>query len=106
LAALLLVVETAEVGTAVIVVLAGLDVVLVVVVAAVVPVVAAVPVVAVVAVAAVVPVALEVPAADPPGTRPSWLSAEKMLSMNPIMPPPACWLPWDEELWSLSLSLS
>jgi hypothetical protein len=27
---------------------------------------------------------------EPPGTSPSWLSAEKMLSMNPIMPPD-CW---------------
>jgi hypothetical protein len=25
---------------------------------------------------------------EPPATNPSWLSAEKMLSMNPIMPPP------------------
>jgi hypothetical protein len=33
----------------------------------------------------------ELEAFDAPGTSPSWLSAEKMLSMNPIMPPPDCW---------------
>ena len=41
--------------------------------------------------AAVVAVVLFVVAADPPeaeGSNPSWLRAEKMLSMNPIMPPP------------------
>jgi hypothetical protein len=27
------------------------------------------------------------------GTSPSWLSAEKMLSMNPIIPPPPCCSP-------------
>ena len=45
--------------------------------------------VAVVAVLFVLVLALE--AVEPPGTRPSWLSAEKMLSMKPIMPPPDCW---------------
>jgi hypothetical protein len=30
-------------------------------------------------------------ALEAPGTSPSWLRAEKMLSMNPITPPPDCW---------------
>ena len=48
--------------------------------------------VAVVAVLFVLVLVLE--AFEPPGTRPSWLSAEKMLSMNPIMPPPDSWPAW------------
>jgi hypothetical protein len=42
-------------------------------------------------------------ALEAPGTSPSWLSAEKMLSMNPIMPPD-CWPSCT--LWSLSPPLS
>ena len=75
----------AGVGGAVVEVLAALDVLVVVVVAGAGVAAAVVPVVA-------VPFAfvLVLPEAGAPGTRPSWLSAEKMLSMNPIIPPPDC----------------
>lgn len=76
-----------------------------VIVDVVVPVEAVVPVVAgVAAVVAVVPFVLVPDAAEPPGNSPSWLSAEKMLSMNPIMPPPESWLSCTPS-WSLSPSL-
>jgi hypothetical protein len=47
-----------------------------------------VPVVLLLVVVEVPVAALLLEALEAPGTSPSWLSAEKMLSMNPIMPPP------------------
>lgn len=59
----------------------------------------------VVVVVPLLPFVLVAAAVGAPGTRPSWLSAEKMLSMKPIMPPlaedwPLC------PLWPSSPSLS
>jgi hypothetical protein len=45
------------------------------------------------------PLALVLDAFEPPGTSPSWLSAEKMLSMNPIMPPPRSPPPLSSSRW-------
>jgi hypothetical protein len=61
--------------------------------------------VAAVALALVLPFVLlpALEAFEAPGTSPSWLSAEKMLSMNPIMPPD-CWPSCT--LWSLFPPLS